>query len=669
MGSLRTLFLAVYTSNGIIRVLFLPLCYIALLSPFTLAIAYFFGLDQAIRRLIPEDFSWFDLLPQIVLSAVFLLLPTRLLSGSGDATKSKDGGGKRRVQSLPYWIPGVRNFGSIAFGGEEWLKGVRESSITNIVAYKGAGAKHNVLFSDVLLEQVCKNWANLEEPQSSRWTRLRNAFSMPADMQSQYFELSPTVTKVIETEVFQGKQMESLINASLTILSESLPDFVTFNSSIVDQMQWERVSNVELTDGTSEAECDLFTLINEFCCNAILPPVVGAQFTESYQLLATDLATFNQRFWALALGLPRLSPIQGLPGAALAQKRLIQNFTKLLRDLTNPPVRRVPDDDESVSGGEETDADIVTPLTKLNDLFTKHDLPMDLRAAMALELVHGIVAEVVPLVFWTVLHIYSTGTLQDTQNTDATPLKKVKEETKAWARAIQPPSIHPSFPAPPEIRFASATEALSSKHFPYLRSCISESRRLYTCSNATYKVTKPITLEEKGIARPGEEESWELELDTYVDIGISQSLINSSPANHTLPSTFKADRFINSSAPPSLISPTDTSSPYNSALLISIISGIIQLWDITPAPKKTIFDHMQEAREEVSIGAAPLTGEEKAAKEEAGKKKRAKESKQVKWVLPKAVDGARVKIPKKDVRVRVRRLEGLPVSKITGRIG
>lgn len=492
---------------------------------------------------------------------------------------------------------------------------------------------------------------------------------MPKDVESRYFELSPTVAKVIESEMLKGKQMESLVNASLTILSESLPDFVTFNSSIVDQMQWERVSNVELTDGTSEAECDLFALTNEFCCNAILPPVIGAQFTESYQLLATDLATFNQRFWALAVGLPRFSPVQGLPGAALAQKRLLQNFTNLFKDLTNPPVRRVPDDDESVSGGEETDADIATPLTKLNELFTKHDLPMDVRAAVAFQLVHGVVAEVVPLVFWTLLHIYSAEALQDTQNTDRTPLKKIKEETKAWARAIQPPSIHPSFPAPPEIRFASAMEALSSKSFPYLRSCINESRRLYNSSNSTYKVVKPITLQEHGIARPCEEESWELEVGTYVDIGLSQSLINSSPANYNSAPIFKFDRFINNSAPSSLISPADTTSSYNSALLISLISGIIQLWDITPAPRKTLFDHMQEAREEVSIGAEPLSREQKAAKEEADKEKRAKESKNLKWVLPKAVDGAVVKIPKKDVRVRVRRLEGLPISKITRRIG
>jgi hypothetical protein len=123
MGSLRTLFLGVHASSSIIRTLFLPLCYLTLFSPFALAIAWYFGFGQAAQNLIPEDFSWFDLLPQIAISAVFVFLPTRLLSGAGNANKSKDG--KRRVQSLPYWIPGFRHLSSIASGGEQWLKGVR----------------------------------------------------------------------------------------------------------------------------------------------------------------------------------------------------------------------------------------------------------------------------------------------------------------------------------------------------------------------------------------------------------------------------------------------------------------------------------------------------------------------------------------------------------------
>lgn len=133
MASLRTLFLGVHASNGLIRALFLPLWYGALLSPFTLALAWYFGFGQVFQRFIPEEFSWFDLLPQLAILSVFLLLPTRLWSASGSSSTSKDG--KRRVQSLPYWIPGVRNLASLIFGGEAWLRGVRCVARMPYVAY------------------------------------------------------------------------------------------------------------------------------------------------------------------------------------------------------------------------------------------------------------------------------------------------------------------------------------------------------------------------------------------------------------------------------------------------------------------------------------------------------------------------------------------------------
>lgn len=657
MVSLRILFLGVHGSNGLIRALFLPAWYTVLLSPFTLAIAWYFGLDRAVQSYLPEEFSWFEVLPQLALLSVFFLLPTRLFSASGATAKSKDG--KRRVQSVPYWIPGFRNLGSLVFGGEQWLKSIGESSISSIVAYKAAGAKHNLILSDEVLQQVYKHSDKLEEPRGYKTAICQNAFNMPSGAADHISNLTPAISGVFEKDLTSGKNMEDLVKSSLRILSDSLPDFITFNSSIVDQMQWERVANLELTDGTSEAECDLFMLVNEFCCNAMLPPIMGAQFTESYQLLAMDLATFNQNYWALALGLPRLSPIKGLPGAALAQRRLSNKFTKLFDDLTNPPVRRVPADDESVSGEEETDADVSTPLIRLNDLFTKHDLPYEVRASLGLQLVHAIVAEVAPLVFWTILHIYSASSAQDTTDT---PLGKIREETKAWAQAIQPPSIHPSFPAPPEIRYTAGGEAITEIFFPYLHSCINEARRLYGCSASVYEISKPITLQDTHVVARDEQAVWELDVGSYIDIGVSGVLINSSPSHHLSPTTFKPDRFIHTKVPAAVLPTNDTAAPYKTALTVSLVAGITQLWEIAPAPKKSFFDQMQEAGAEASMGAAALAGEQRAIETKAEEKPGA-------WATPKPVDGASIKVPKADIRVRIRRREGLPASKIVGRIG
>jgi len=521
------------------------------------------------------------------------------------------------------------------------------------------------LTKDSLLCQVHQNGSNLQVPKRITSTTMRNAYSMPSNFEDHYFELESTIKQQIQVEIYE-EVAQQLTSATLNTLSETLPDFVTFNSSIVDQMQWERVADVELTDGTSEAECNFWALVNEFCCNAVLPSIIGAQFTESYQLLATDLASFNRRYWALALGLPRLSPIQGLPGAALAQKRLTMNFAKLFRELTNPPVKRVPDDDESMSG-EETDADILTPIAKLNNTFTKHDLPIATRASIALQIIHGVVAEVVPLVFWTLLHVYSSPTSFAAAAEGTTPLEKIKQETGRWAQAIQPPSIHPSFPAPPEIVFSPGAKDISSGDVPHLTSCINEARRLYSTPNAIYQVKQSFSIHEASVRR-GETDEWELEAGSYIDVGLSQILVNSSSTIFPESTTYNPYRFlVNPSGTSSVLYPTDKSRPYKTSLIIAIVTGIIQLWEIAPAPKKSFFDHMQEAREEAQIGAQALNAEEKAAKNKEMKEKREKESKETKWKVPQAVDASFVKVPKADIRVRIRRRENLPAKAVVRR--
>jgi hypothetical protein len=527
----------------------------------------------------------------------------------------------------------------------------RDSTFESIIAYNSAGAKHNVIVSGPLLDQLLKQTDSLDEAELGKWIILRNAFGLSPQAKAKYLELRPTVSKIFEAELFKGKQMSHLISQTLTTLSQQLPDLITFNSSIVDQMQWERVAVDELTDGTDEVEADLFALINEFFCSAIIPPITGDHLPESYQLLASDLASFNSSFYALAVGFPRLFPIPGLPGASLARRRLLQHLITFYTELSNPPVKRVVQDDESMSGEEDTDAEAPTPLTALNTLFELHDVPYEARASITLEVLHRVVSQTVPLAFWTILHIYSSNT----QSAEISPLIRVRGETKDWAEAHQPPSIHPRFPSPPAIAFQSTEKALSASSFPYLRSCLIEARRLYSSSFATVKVTKPITLAETESSRPETEEKWSLDVGSYVDVSLSRTLINSSSADYLLPKEFKPDRYLSMS--PMVKAPSDVSEDFTTALALSFVAGVTQLWDIAAAPKKSIVDTWYE------VQAAMPGGDESVKKQTKNADEKPKEKKVGTWVMPKTIDGAYIKMPSGDIKVRIRRREGLPGPK------
>jgi hypothetical protein len=663
MVSTKNLFLGVYMENGILRLLFLPLCYLLLSAPLSLLVARYFKLDQKPKEFFLAALTNPDAFPQISIACLIIFYLTRRLSGGGNDTVN----GKRRVQLLPFWVPGVRHWFNVVLGGEKWLEGVRyvkrtgvctmetnanrESSVSPVIGYSSSGMKHNVVFSAPLLDQILGNSDSLDEADITKWVTKRNGFALPKSAKKQYLELSPSLSEAFGSEIFKGKQLKNITSASLRILTEALPDLVTFNSSIVDQLQWERVAGVELTDGTDEVETDLFALINEFFSTAILTPITGPQFTESYELLATDLSTFNQSYFPLVLGFPRFFPLPGLPSASLSQKRLLREFSKHLKQLTDPPTRNVTADDESTSGNEETDAESPTPLSALNDLFSKHNLPLSARASIAAELIHRIVAQAVPLAFWTILHInhISASAVTD-QEKEQSPLNKIRQETKDWAQAIQPPSIHEAFPSPPQISFTSGPALFNPSSFPFLRSCIFEAKRLYASSITTAKVMKSIEFTDNTV--PGKEEEWWLEAGTYLDVGLSQRLINTSPANYLSPESYNPNRFATSQPPAPLSSSVfDDSDELVTSLLVAFVAGVVQLWDIQAAPKKGFMEQMQEAQ-------AAAVGED-------NKKIQGGERKFGTWEVPKTIDGASVLVPKGDVKVRIRRREGLPSAKTT----
>jgi hypothetical protein len=547
------------------------------------------------------------------------------------------------------------------------LKSIRDASIANIFAYSLTGAKHNVILSPTLLEDALKNKEAFNEADLHTLTIPRNALLLPRRSKKQILQLRPAISETLQKEIFQGPALTKILSSALDILSDSLPDLISFNSSIVDQAAWERVADIDLTDGTEEAECDLYTLLNEFFCSAIIPPLVGAQFSESYQLLATDLATINQSFWLLALGFPRWIPYPGLPGASYARKRLLHNLGEHLRDILEPVSARKSkksEDDGSVSGSdEETDAETPTPLTALNDLLAQHNVPIQTRAAITLEVLLTICSEAVPLAFWTLLHIYSATPSISTSATEKTelgtdedlpPLTHVLQETRNWAAATQPPSIHPAFPAPPQITFGSAAPLLQDNSFPYLRSCIQEARRLYNAKITTLKLEKEIAVTETGIAGTGEQK-WKLDKGSYLDVGMSEVLINSSSANHLDVQKYKHDRFIHPTTSLSPSNPTLASSisTLTTPLILVFLSGLTQLWTLTPAPKRTMFEKMQNA-----ASAAAQGGHEESEYKEKKERER-KGEKQPVWWIPGTRDGMSVRLPSEDIRVRFRRREGL----------
>lgn len=120
--STKSLFLGVYASSALIRSLFLPVCYIFLLSPFALLSVRYASKEGKLPGLATADYDIKSLGLQAAFAITWACIVTRFLSNRGNDAKVD---GKRRVPVLPYWVPGLRHWSKVTFGGQGWLEGVR----------------------------------------------------------------------------------------------------------------------------------------------------------------------------------------------------------------------------------------------------------------------------------------------------------------------------------------------------------------------------------------------------------------------------------------------------------------------------------------------------------------------------------------------------------------
>ena len=110
-------------------------------------------------------------------------------------------------------------------------------------------------------------------------------------------------------------------------IREKIVDLVTFTTSPVDQMLWERTSIVEVkfdAKGEQVVEASLLPLIREFCAHVANPTIMGANFLTNFPNIFEELWTFDRGFLFLGAGLPRWFPILSLTRAHIARKRLLE---------------------------------------------------------------------------------------------------------------------------------------------------------------------------------------------------------------------------------------------------------------------------------------------------------------------------------------------------------
>jgi cytochrome P450 len=110
--------------------------------------------------------------------------------------------------------------------------------------------------------------------------------------------------------------------STVKIVQERTNNLISFSTSWVDQSIWERVSNIQVDPSGTIAEADFFPLIRYFVGDLASGILMGHEFMNNNPDLLPDLFTFDSSFGKLLAGFPWWFPNMG--ASYQARRRLVR---------------------------------------------------------------------------------------------------------------------------------------------------------------------------------------------------------------------------------------------------------------------------------------------------------------------------------------------------------
>ncbi|KAL2351401.1 putative P450 monooxygenase [Cryomyces antarcticus] len=448
----------------------------------------------------------------VILTAVVIVLSTRFVSGCLGGSCQTDGDGTQTVPMVPYWIPFVGHVPEFILTPERLLRGARDAYAQGVFALKIFGTTHNLIYSPSLAQSLLSQKESVAAHHDVSWCIMKQVFGFPARLEKEYnVALHPILAAY--QHLLKEPYLGDMLGVTVRNLEQSIPDLVTFTSSIVDQAPWERGVDVRVlqgTDGQQTVEVSLLPLIRDFVAHAVTPSFLGSSFSDNHPTWTADIVDLDRGFLLMAAGFPRWVPIRTLTKAYLAQARLLCTIRAFHVALE----KHVCGED---AGPEWRDMSDVSPIIMARQaIYRHHGFTIEARAACELAFLWAMNANAPVLIFWLILRILSYS--------DHTLLSVIRAETEPYAKAFQPPREFP-VPEPPQLKIA--LDGLVSD-CPRLKSCYIECLRLDSAPWSFKQVRQDFALRESARDGPGMCEGFLLRQGSYAHV--AHDLHNTDPS-------------------------------------------------------------------------------------------------------------------------------------------
>ncbi|KAF4547978.1 Hypothetical protein D9617_33g038420 [Elsinoe fawcettii] len=415
------------------------------------------GLDQHIKL----DNVLGDRWAIAIIGVVLLLLTTRILSGALGGSKRTPNGST--VPLAPYWIPLVGHIPSFLVFSKYFFPWARKTYPDGAFAINMGGTTHNIIFKPALGQMLMNQKNEIADGNSVSRYLMSAIFAWPKKEMEAYDRALPDILGCYK-ELLSNPGLSKLVDGTVQELKKNINNLVTFNDSIVDQMYWERVADVNpiiLADGDQGEEVSLMLLLRDFVAVTANPALLGSDFVQNNPSFYSDLWIMDQAFMYLATGLPRWIPIPTLTRGVLARERMMRAIRPYEQALDKWA-------SGEYTGSEWSDLDNISELLKARLVaYRKHNLSNEARSACELALAWAMNANANPLIFWVITRVYADPTL----------LEQIREEVRPFVK-VNIPKQEFAVPELPHLEDVDHEGLLN--HCPLLKAAYVESLRLDT---------------------------------------------------------------------------------------------------------------------------------------------------------------------------------------------
>lgn len=435
-------------------------------------------MQRAVSRIAGED------RPMLVAACagVALLIAVSLLFRTPSGNGPKPDGAVKLPRSPSSGLSNILNPLRFLSNSIDFLSGMRDHFPEGIFSFRLFGKTHVFLHNPDLSISLLHKPSSAADAGLWRADMIRKAFGFTRADAELYHKSRAEFAKPLSMLATEPT-LSNIMDKTVSEVRAHVSDFVTFNSSPADQMDWEVLAGAEVGEdskGESFVEVDLNKIVANFIGRTKNTALFGTDFVENFPDIWGPFEPFDAGFKELISQVPSWIPLRARQRAIEARRKIL----KYTREFNEAMDKYLDGEDPGVRW---QDMDNVSEIMKERaKVYRKLKMSMETRAGGDLGILWATNANTNTLTFWMLFEICRDRVILEQIREEIAPYIQIVEEENQFGSAVW---------LPPKIKVLDM-QGLITK-CPLLKAAYIETLRLYTSTWSVRLIQEDMVVESK----------------------------------------------------------------------------------------------------------------------------------------------------------------------------